>query len=183
MGVKCQPSTTWRRGKRTPPLTSPGKRNSWSKMVKAFQRAFSIRLFLFTALAAAVLVVAACGVDVSTSTSECEDGGELWQEYRLFMGRGSGGAEVVSEEDWAAFLADTITPRFPDGLSVIDVAGQGTSADGTLERERTKMLLILVPPTDETALNRMNEIGAEYKRRFTQDAVLRVITPACVAFK
>ena len=99
------------------------------------------------------------------------------------MGRGSGGAEVVSEEAWADFLADTITLRFPDGLSVIDVAGQGANADGTLERERTKMLLVLVPPSDETALDRMNEIGAEYKRRFTQDAVLRVITPACVAFK
>ena len=74
-------------------------------------------------------------------------------------------------------LADTITPRFPDGLSVIDVAGQGTNADGTIEQERTKMLLVLVPPGDETALNRMNEIGAEYQRRFTQDAVLRVINP------
>ena len=99
------------------------------------------------------------------------------------MGRGSGGVEVVSDEDWAVFLADTITPRFPDGLSVIDVAGQGTGADGTLERERTKMLLVLVPPADETALNRINEIGAEYQRRFTQDAVLRVVSPACVAFK
>ena len=67
------------------------------------------------------------------------------------MGRGDGDREVVSDEDWAAFLADTITPRFPDGLSVIDVAGQGTTADGSLERERTKMLLVLVPPTDETS--------------------------------
>ena len=151
-------------------------------MVKTFQRAFHTRLSLFTALAAVALVIAACA-DVSVSTSECEDGGELWQEYRLFMGRGSGGAEVVSDADWTDFLADTITPRFPDGLSVIDVAGQGANADGTIERERTKMLLVLVPPSDETALNRMNEIGAEYKQRFTQDAVLRVVTPACVAFK
>ena len=151
-------------------------------MVKTFQRAFPTRLSLFVALAAVALVLAACA-DVSVSTSECEDGGELWQEYRLFMGRGSGGAEVVSDADWTDFLADTITPRFPDGLSVIDVAGQGANADGTIERERTKMLLVLVPPGDETALNRMNEIGAEYKQRFTQDAVLRVVTPACVAFK
>ena len=140
------------------------------------------RFALLSVIAAAVLALAACA-DIEVSTSECEDGGELWHEYRLFMGRGSGGEEVVSEEDWAAFLTDTITPRFPDGLSVIDVAGQGANADGTIERERTKMLLVLVPPSDETALNRMNEIGAEYKRRFTQDAVLRVITPACVAFK
>ena len=137
---------------------------------------------LVLVLAALALALAACA-DIEVSTSECEDGGELWHEYRLFMGRGSGGEEVVSEEDWAAFLTDTITPRFPDGLSVIDVAGQGVNADGTLERERTKMLLVLVPPSDETALNRINEIGAEYKRQFTQDAVLRVVTPACVAFK
>ncbi len=133
-------------------------------------------------LVLAALALAACA-DIEVSTSECADGGELWHEYRLFMGRGSGGAEVVGDEDWAAFLADIITPRFPDGLSVIDVEGQGATADGTIERERTKMLLVLVPPSDETAINRMNEIGAEYKRRFTQDAVLRVIAPACVAFK
>ena len=140
------------------------------------------RFALISVLAIAALLALAACADIEVSTSECEDG-ELWHEYRLFMGRGSGGEEVVSEEDWAAFLADTITPRFPDGLSVIDVAGQGANADGTVERERTKMLLVLVPPADETALNRMNEIGAEYKRRFTQDAVLRVVSPACVAFK
>jgi len=139
------------------------------------------RFALLSVIAAAVLALAACA-DIEVSTSECEDG-ELWHEYRLFMGRGSGGEEVVGEEDWAAFLADTITPRFPDGLSVIDVAGQGANADGTIERERTKMLLVLVPPSDETALNRMNEIGAEYKQKFNQNSVLRVITPACVAFK
>ena len=151
-------------------------------MFKSTKRVFLFRLSLITAISAVALVLAACA-DIDVSTSECADGGELWHEYRLFMGRGSGGTEVVSDEDWAAFLADTITPRFPDGLSVIDVAGQGANADGTLERERTKLLLVLVPPADETALNRINEIGAEYQRRFTQDAVLRVVTPACVAFK
>ena len=151
-----------------------------------FSPIFGIRAARFALLSvlavAAILALAACA-DIEVSTSECADEGELWHEYRLFMGRGSGGEEVVSDEDWAAFLADTITPRFPDGLSVIDVAGQGANADGTIERERTKLLLVLVPPSDETALNRMNEIGAEYKRQFTQDAVLRVVSPACVAFK
>ena len=79
-------------------------------------------------------------------------------------------------------LADTITPRFPDGLSVIDVAGQGTTSDGTIEQERTKMLLVLAPPGND-ALNRMDEISAEYKQRFNQNSVLRVVTEACVAFK
>ena len=140
------------------------------------------RTLVLLAVVAFALVLTACA-DVQVTTSECEDGGELWSEYRLFMGRGDGDREVVTDAEWDAFLADTITPRFPDGLSVIDVAGQGANADGTLEQERTKMLLVLVPPVDETALDRMNEIGAEYKQQFNQNTVLRVVTEACVAFK
>ncbi|MCY4497557.1 MAG: DUF3574 domain-containing protein [Rhodospirillaceae bacterium] len=127
------------------------------------------------------LVLTACA-DVQVTTSECEDGGELWSEYRLFMGRGDGDREVVTDEDWNAFLADTITPRFPDGLSVFDIAGQGTNADGTLEQERTKMLLVLAPQGGDS-LDKMNEISDEYKQRFSQSSTLRVITEACVAFK
>ncbi len=138
------------------------------------------QVLTLVALAAAVLALAAC---VEVETAECADDGELWTEYRLFMGRGADGVEVVSDDDWTAFLADTITPRFPDGLSVIDVAGQGTNADGTLERERTKMLLVLAPLDDDGALGRINEIGAEYKQRFNQNSTLRVITEACVTFK
>ena len=145
------------------------------------ERVSVLRRFLFPAMVAYVLVIAACA-DVEVSTSECADDGELWTEYRLFMGRGIDGVEVVSDSDWDAFLAETITPRFPDGLSVIDVAGQGGSG-GVLDRERTKMLLVLVPPTDDGALDRMNEISSEYKQRFNQNSVLRVITEACVAFK
>ena len=166
----------------SPLVPAPGKKSNWSAMANNEKRPLPVPLFLVPLLAAVIMALAACA-DVSVSTSECEDGGELWHEYRLFMGRGDGEVEVVSDQDWAAFLAETITPRFPDGLSVIDVAGQGTTADGTLERERTKMLLVLVPPTNETALDRINEIGAEYKQRFNQNSVLRVVAPACVAFK
>ena len=127
------------------------------------------------------LALAAC-VQEGTASLECEDGGEQWTEYRLFMGRSVGDQEVVSDADWDNFLADTITPRFPDGLSVIDVAGQGTTADGSIERERTKMLLVLAPQGND-ALARMNEISAEYKQRFNQNSVLRVVTEVCVAFK
>ena len=140
-----------------------------------------VHLTVVLVFAALFLALAACA-QVSDPEPECADGGEPWTEYRLFMGRGSGGVEVVSDAAWEAFLADTITPRFPDGLSVIDVAGQGTTADGTLEKERTKMLLVLAPPGDEP-MDRINEIGDEYKERFNQNSVLRVVTEACVAFK
>ena len=53
----------------------------------------------------------------------CPAGTDQWTEYRLFFGRSKGGEEVVTDEAWRAFLAEEITPRFPDGLSVLDVAG------------------------------------------------------------
>ncbi len=144
-------------------------------------RFFKLHTLVPLAVVAFALVFTACA-DVEVSTSECEDGGELWSEYRLFMGRGDGDREVVTDEDWNAFLTDTITPRFPDGLSVFDVAGQGRTDDGSIERERTKMLLVLAPQGGDS-LDKMNEISDEYKQRFRQSSTLRVITEACVAFK
>ena len=139
------------------------------------------RIVVLSALLALVLTLAACA-EAGTPEPECEDGGEPWSEYRLFFGRNVGDTEVVSDEDWRAFLADTITPRFPDGLSVIDVNGQGTTEDGDLARERAKLLTVLVPPGNDS-LARMNEISDEYKQRFNHYSVLRVVTEACVAFK
>ena len=138
-------------------------------------------MFLVATVAAVVLVLAGC-TQVGPAELECEDGGEQWDEYRLFLGRNSGESEVVSDADWELFLADTVTPRFPDGLSVVDVAGQWLGEDGNIEQERSKMLLVLAPPGSD-ALKLMNEVSAEYKQRFSQDAVLRVVTQACVAFK
>src|SRR4029078_11641515 len=46
-----------------------------------------------------------------------------------------GGGEVTAEQ-WGKFLSDEVTPRFPDGLTVFDAAGQFRSAAGTLVKER-----------------------------------------------
>lgn len=111
----------------------------------------------------------------------CPEGSERYDEYRLFFGRSAAGEEVVSEEDWRAFLADTVTPRFPDGLSVFDAAGQWRDAQGVVVRERSKMVLILAEQ-DSDALTRLDEIAEEYRKRFSQESVLRVVDSACVAF-
>ena len=97
------------------------------------------------------------------------------------MGRGAGGVEVVDDEAWAAFLADVVTPRLPDGLTVLDASGQFRNSDGSIEKERSKVLLIMAPP-EADALRLINEISDEYKQRFNQDAVLQAVTDACVTF-
>ncbi|MDE0367538.1 MAG: DUF3574 domain-containing protein [Gammaproteobacteria bacterium] len=113
--------------------------------------------------------------------ASCPPGTEPFAEYRLFFGRSQGEVEVVSEEAWHAFLAEEVTPRFPDGLTVLDAAGQWRDGSGTIVRERTKLLLVLAP-SGEDAMQRTDEISDAYKHAFGQSSVLRVVTEACVSF-
>ena len=136
-------------------------------------------LWIAVVMALAVVTLLAC-VPLPAEVP-CAEGSERYDEYRLFFGRNVGDAEGVTDEDWAAFLADTVTPRFPDGLSVFDAAGQWRDSEGVIVRERSKMVLILAEP-DSDALTRLDEIADEYKRQFSQESVLRVVDSACVAF-
>ena len=87
----------------------------------------------------------------------------------------------MSDEAWRAFLAEEITPRFPDGLSVVDGAGQWRDASGTIVRERSKLVLILAEP-GASGMRRTDEIAQAYRRTFGQESVLRAVTTACVSF-
>ena len=97
------------------------------------------------------------------------------------MGRGGQQGEVVDDAAWAAFLDDIVTPRFPDGLTVLDGQGQWRGESGLVQMERSKLLVILAPPGDEP-VRLLDEISDEYKRRFDQESVLRVVYDTCVSF-
>ena len=97
------------------------------------------------------------------------------------MGRSAGAGEIVDDTAWTTFLQDTVTPRFPDGLTVLDGRGQWRDSTGTIQRERSKLLIILAPPSEE-GLRLIEEVSEEYKRRFSQESVLRVVSSACAAF-
>ena len=143
-----------------------------------------IRCICATA-ALAVLALAAAPA-LHADSPPCPAGTDRWTEYRLFFGRSQGTAEVVTDEvvtdeAWRAFLAEEITPRFPDGLSVLDAAGQWRDASGTIVRERSKLVLILAEP-GASGMQRTGEIAQAYSQTFGQESVLRVVATACVSF-
>ena len=72
-------------------------------------------------------------------------------------------------------------PPFPRRIDRPDGRGQWRDSTGTIQRERSKLLIILAPPGEE-GLRLIEEVSEEYKRRFSQESVLRVVSPACVAF-
>ena len=137
------------------------------------------RLMALASLLLAALALLACGG--GAEEQQCPEGSDRYAEYQLFLGRSTGDGGEVSEEQWAAFLAETVTPRFPDGLTVLDAAGQWRDSAGAIQRERSKLLWILAPPGDE-ARRLIDEISGEYKRRFQQESVLRILGSACASF-
>ena len=112
----------------------------------------------------------------------CPEGMDQFVRYELFMGRSDHTGEVVDDAAWDAFLKDTVTPRFPDGLTVLDAAGQWRDSEGLVQKEHSKVLVILVPP-DRDSSRPIGEISEEYKRRFGQESVLQVVSDTCVSFQ
>jgi hypothetical protein len=75
-----------------------------------------------------------------------------------------------------------MTPRFPDGLSVLDAAGQWhDKARGRVVREPSK-LVIIVTADDAPARDKIAAIVAAYKEQFHQRSVGVVSRPVCAAF-
>ena len=87
---------------------------------------------------------------------------------------------VVTTEEWAAFLATSVTPRFPTGLTVWQASGQWTNENGDVVREGA-FVLSLVHPDDHSSETAVRALAAEYKSRFNQRVVLRVKSHACVS--
>lgn len=99
----------------------------------------------------------------------------------VFFGMASTDGAGVSEQQWLAFVAEVVTPRFPDGLTVLEGAGQYLSPrDHKLVTEHSKLVL-LVHDGSTASMMKIEAIAAEYQRRFKQEAVLRATMGAKVA--
>ena len=96
---------------------------------------------------------------------------------RLFLGREIPGGGTVSDAEWAAFVEEVVTPRFPDGLTVWRADGQWLDARGLMVHEPVMVIEVLHPPGAEADVA-IAEIANEYRRRFRQEAVLRVTVEA-----
>ena len=135
---------------------------------------------IIVAAALCLLFVAGCAVG---GDFECPNGMDAFTELNVYFGQEKGNGETVSDAEWQTFLADTVTPLFPDGLTVLDARGQWLdTAEGRLYRESTKVLNVLVPAgVADAGVASVREISDVYKARFEQQAVFHTALPACAA--
>lgn len=107
-----------------------------------------------------------------------------WLRTELYFSVGSidGKQGTVSPTRWREFLDKEVTPRFPDGFTVLDAYGQW-SDHGAKEPERlsSKVIVILHENSPKNASN-IEAIRLAYKRLTGDLSVLRLSQPAEVSF-
>jgi hypothetical protein len=108
---------------------------------------------------------------------QCTGDQKSWVVAELLFG-----VSHVGARSWTRFLAAEITPRFPDGLTVYDAKGQWRApGSATISRERTKVVMIAMPPSPDNDA-RLQQVIEAFKTRFRQRSVGLIVRPACVSF-
>ena len=105
-------------------------------------------------------------------------GADKFIRTELFFGTDRQDGPDVSEEEFQQFLNQVITPRFPDGLTVLTGYGQFLDSRGVIIQETSKLVILLYPEEERKDKgNRIERIRECYKERFQQESVLRVDDP------
>jgi hypothetical protein len=130
-------------------------------------------------------IVAAAIALVSPAPAQdivCHDPLKPMLRIELYFGRDAKGHQIVSDRQWARFLAYELTPRFPDGLTVIEGRGQWHNGeDGAIAREHTKIVVIVTADADRVRA-RIATVVDVYKLHFDQKSVGVTMQPVCAHF-
>lgn len=111
----------------------------------------------------------------------CTRGLMPMMEARLFFGDQIAGAGTVSAAQWQQFVDSEVTPRFPDGFTMLTAMGQWRGANGMIARETGHELVIIFVPA-AAAAGKLDAIRAAYRQRYMQDSVLLTESSVCAGF-
>jgi hypothetical protein len=144
---------------------------------------------LIAVLIVAVLCAAGARADDSRALSRSQAhgacasqlAGKLFARTELLFGLSRSSGRNITDAEFQGFVDAEVTPRFPEGLTLLSGDGQFRNASGSTIREGSK-LLILLYELDERRSRLVEEVRSAYKRAFEQESVLRTDTQLCVSF-
>ena len=132
-------------------------------------------------VAIAVLVVMTLAGPASAQIA-CRADQKASAVVEMMFGRKIGDRIAVTNAAWARFVDREITPRFPEGLSVVDAAGQWLDPDKKrVVREPSKIVTIVLRDSEKGQAE-IDAIAQAYKKRFKQQSVGVIVRGACVSF-
>ena len=128
-----------------------------------------------------VLPVLLSAFAVTVLLSGCaDDRDQPWVDARLYFGLSNEKGEI-SAADFTAFSDASITPLFPDGLTVFHADGQWQAPNNAVIKEKSAVVELIYHDTQDNR-DHLFAIIDQYKRQFHQQAVLLVVTPPSVDF-
>jgi hypothetical protein len=108
--------------------------------------------------------------------------GDTWVRTELFFGTDKPGPDVTDYQ-FTKFVDSSVTPRFPDGLTVLAGNGQWKGENGKVVKERSKVIIILYPVDGaDQSSKKIEEIRDLYEKKFQQESVLRTDSTEQVSF-
>jgi Protein of unknown function (DUF3574) len=115
----------------------------------------------------------------------CRDlsSGALFARTELFFGLSKANGTKVSDFEFQGFLNREVTPRFPDGLTLLMGQGQFKNSSQVIVKEPSRLLILLYPiKQGNNSTRKIEEIRETYKKTFQQESVLRTDDLSCVSF-
>jgi Protein of unknown function (DUF3574) len=106
----------------------------------------------------------------------------VWNRTELYFGTGRPDGSVVSDEEFMQFVDEQVTPRFPDGLTLLAGYGQFKNSAGVIDKEKSLVLILFYPPQMKDASKLIEEIREIYKAIFQQESVLRADIKNFISF-
>jgi hypothetical protein len=97
----------------------------------------------------------------------CRQPAQAFARTDLFFGRARPGG-VVTEAQFQAFVDAEVTPRFPDGLTLLAGLGHFRDRAGVAVVEGANVLIVLYPQRDAQADRKIDAIRRHYRERFEQ---------------
>ncbi len=137
-----------------------------------------MKSFISISAAMALLCAALCSCvninslnKISASESEvCACFGDSVRS-ELYFGLKKSDGTSVTEAEWQDFLDKSVTPLFPDGLTVFDSYGQYKDSHGRIIKEKTKVLVIVHKSGKNGELDKICD---DYRKAFSQEMVFKV---------
>jgi uncharacterized protein DUF3574 len=131
-----------------------------------------------TLVPTATLVPAPAAADLDLSSADRRINTDPFIRTELFFGSERPNKPEVSDAEFKQFLDEEVTPRFPDGLTVLKGFGQFRESSGQIVQESSFVLILLYPrETLRDSSSKIEELRTLYKSRFEQESVLRVDDP------
>ena len=124
-------------------------------------------------------LILVCGLGLSGCMSApkplaCPTGQSQMRTAQLFLGAKSS----PDDRDLRRFVDQEVTPRFPDGVTVVSGGGQWKGSENRLIREASKVVLVVLPTAGDSGA-KVEAVRTAYRTKFKQDPVVVLPPPAC----